>query len=160
MLIKCPECSNEVSDRATSCPKCGHPIQAAAPQPPAPEAPAETSSASSTAPPKKSQAGAVAVLIVLVAVIALLFFGNVHIITGSHLDSPRIVSKESFGLSETFIKIDTITSMPWIAAKSRYPLSCAVLAREHLIESDEDFRARRDREMKEEMDKALRNLSR
>jgi hypothetical protein len=34
-LTKCPECSNELSDKAISCPKCGHPFQAAAPQPPA-----------------------------------------------------------------------------------------------------------------------------
>ena len=34
-LIKCPECSNAVSDRASSCPKCGHPLRTAAPQPPA-----------------------------------------------------------------------------------------------------------------------------
>src|ERR1700722_11232656 len=26
-LLKCPECSNEVSDKATSCPKCGFPLQ-------------------------------------------------------------------------------------------------------------------------------------
>ncbi len=26
-LIKCPECKNEVSEKATSCPKCGCPIQ-------------------------------------------------------------------------------------------------------------------------------------
>lgn len=26
MLTKCPECSNKVSDKATSCPKCGHPF--------------------------------------------------------------------------------------------------------------------------------------
>lgn len=32
-LIKCPECSSDVSDKAGSCPKCGHPLQAAAPQP-------------------------------------------------------------------------------------------------------------------------------
>jgi hypothetical protein len=32
-LTKCPECSNEVSDKATSCPKCGHPVQAPTPQP-------------------------------------------------------------------------------------------------------------------------------
>jgi hypothetical protein len=25
-LIKCPECSNEVSSAAAACPKCGHPI--------------------------------------------------------------------------------------------------------------------------------------
>jgi ribosomal protein L7/L12 len=26
-LIKCPECSNEISDQAASCPKCGYPVQ-------------------------------------------------------------------------------------------------------------------------------------
>jgi len=25
-LVKCPECSNEISEEATSCPKCGHPV--------------------------------------------------------------------------------------------------------------------------------------
>ena len=29
-LIKCPECSNWVSDKATGCPKCGYPLDAAA----------------------------------------------------------------------------------------------------------------------------------
>src|SRR5437867_7706682 len=33
-LIRCPECSNEISDNATGCPKCGYPIQSATPQPP------------------------------------------------------------------------------------------------------------------------------
>jgi ribosomal protein L7/L12 len=33
-LIKCPECSNEVSDKAIACPKCGFPLQPASqPQP-------------------------------------------------------------------------------------------------------------------------------
>lgn len=32
-LIKCPECFNEVSDKATSCPKCGRPLQPAPSQP-------------------------------------------------------------------------------------------------------------------------------
>ena len=88
-----------------------------------------------------------------------MFFGKVHIISGGSLDSPRIVKKESFGFSETFIKIDTITGMPWISARSRYPVSCAVLERERLIESDEEFRGRRDRKMKEEMEKALKDLT-
>ena len=26
-IIKCPECQNEVSDKASSCPKCGCPIK-------------------------------------------------------------------------------------------------------------------------------------
>jgi ribosomal protein L7/L12 len=25
-LIRCPECSNEISDKAVSCPKCGYPL--------------------------------------------------------------------------------------------------------------------------------------
>lgn len=29
-LIKCPECSTEISDQAASCPKCGYPMRAAA----------------------------------------------------------------------------------------------------------------------------------
>lgn len=33
-LLKCSECSNEVSDKAVSCPKCGNPLQATASQPP------------------------------------------------------------------------------------------------------------------------------
>jgi hypothetical protein len=32
-LIKCPECSNDVSDAAAACPKCGHPIAKPQPQP-------------------------------------------------------------------------------------------------------------------------------
>jgi hypothetical protein len=32
-LIQCPECSNDVSDKATSCPKCGCPLQPAPSQP-------------------------------------------------------------------------------------------------------------------------------
>jgi ribosomal protein L7/L12 len=33
-LIKCPECSNEISDKAIACPKCGYPLPPASqPQP-------------------------------------------------------------------------------------------------------------------------------
>ncbi len=38
-LLKCPECSNEVSDKAVSCPKCGHPLQNTSPQAATPQAP-------------------------------------------------------------------------------------------------------------------------
>lgn len=30
-LVKCPECNNEVSDKASSCPKCGVPLAASNP---------------------------------------------------------------------------------------------------------------------------------
>lgn len=28
MLINCPECGKEISDKAESCPKCGYPLKA------------------------------------------------------------------------------------------------------------------------------------
>lgn len=31
-LIGCPECENEISDKCTSCPKCGYPINSTAPE--------------------------------------------------------------------------------------------------------------------------------
>jgi hypothetical protein len=35
-LVTCPDCSNQVSDQAPSCPKCGRPMRKAAPGPPPP----------------------------------------------------------------------------------------------------------------------------
>jgi len=102
----------------------------------APQAPISQPDLPAPAPPKQSQAGAIAFLIILLLIIAAGVFGQIHIISGGTLKSPRIVKKESFGLSETFVNIDTITHMPWISAQSRYPLGCAVLKRERLIESD------------------------
>ena len=32
-LIKCPECQNQISDKAVACPHCGHPIAAGADYP-------------------------------------------------------------------------------------------------------------------------------
>src|SRR5712672_1814304 len=74
-----------------------------------PGAPKSETATEAVTPSKKSQAGAVTFLIILILAIAAIFFGNVHIISGGGLDSPRIVRKESFGFSETFINIDTIT---------------------------------------------------
>lgn len=106
----------------------------------------------------KSQAGAITFLIILVLAIVI-FFGNVHIISGGGLAAPRVVRKESFGFSETFVNIDTITHMPWIAAESRYPLSCAVLQREGLIESDQELRQQRDKEMHDAIQKQFQSLT-
>ena len=36
MLVKCPECANDVSSEAASCPKCGHPMAAKPTAPPEP----------------------------------------------------------------------------------------------------------------------------
>lgn len=31
-LIKCPECGREISDKASSCPHCGYPIESLSPE--------------------------------------------------------------------------------------------------------------------------------
>ena len=48
--------------------------------------------------------------------------------------------------------------MPWIAAKSKYPLGCSVLQRKHYIESDEEFEKRVRKETKEELEKAQKQF--
>lgn len=32
-LVKCPECGNDISDKAKSCPKCGHPMMVSGQKP-------------------------------------------------------------------------------------------------------------------------------
>jgi len=69
----------------------------------------------------------------------------------------KITSRESFGFSETFINVDKITGMPWISAKSQYPLGCLILAREGIIESDAQLKNRTRREVQQEIDDAMQN---
>ena len=79
----------------------------------------------------------------LAAVIAIVVgFGFIHVINGSSLSVPHVISKTSFGYSETFINIDKITGMPWIFAKVKYPLGCKILQDRGHIESDEAFQRR------------------
>lgn len=85
----------------------------------------------------------VAAVMLLAAVIAIVVgFGFIHVINGSSLSVPHVISKASFGYSETFINIDKITGMPWIFAKVKYPLGCKILQDRGHIESDEAFQRR------------------
>ncbi len=82
-------------------------------------------------------------------------FGFIHVIRGPNLDLPfHIAFKDLFGYSETFINIDKITGMPWIAAKSKYPIGCKVLQEKGYIELDEQFEKRVKREFEEDLKKA------
>jgi hypothetical protein len=92
------------------------------------------------------------VYIVILITGLFLFFGNFHVVNGSNVGF-KIIKRDSFGFSEIFINVDVITGMPWIAAKSRYPLSCRALARERLIESDEEFENRTQKELNDKLDK-------
>jgi len=84
-------------------------------------------------------------IVVFVVIIIFLFFSNFHIITGGSVGH-TVVKRDYFGFREIFINIDAITNMPWIAAKSQFPIGCLVLAREGIIESDEAFKLRITRE--------------
>jgi hypothetical protein len=87
-----------------------------------------------------------AALLLIAATLIVVGLGFMHVITGSNLSAPHIVCKSSFGYSETFINIDRITGMPWVFAKSRYPVGCRVLQETGHIESDEAFESRIKRE--------------
>jgi len=100
------------------------------------------------------------VLLVVALVLIASAIGNVHIITGSHIKGFKIFRKDSFGFTETFINVDMVTGMPWIAARSRFPIGCSVLQREDLIESDEAFEGRNKREFERKMEDAQKETQR
>jgi hypothetical protein len=101
---------------------------------------------------KSSVASKVIVCAVCLLLIVLAFISNYHVVTGGGVGM-KIVQRESFGFNEIFIDIDSITGMPYIAAKSRYPIGLKVLQRERLIESDDEFK---DRLKNEKYEKALK----
>ena len=92
-------------------------------------------------------------LITCVLLGAAVFFSNYHIVT-AHDIGLRCVRRESFGFSEIWINVDAITSMPWISAKSRFPLGCRILEREGIIESEAARAKRIEDEIDHEIEKA------
>jgi hypothetical protein len=123
-LISCKDCGKEISGRAERCPNCGAPT------------PGIRIHKQRKWPKIAAVSLSAAVILVVVGL------GFVHIITGSSLSAPHIVRKGTFGYSETFINIDRITGMPWVFAKSKYPVGCRVLQDKGHIESDEAFERR------------------
>ena len=89
---------------------------------------------------------------VLFAVIAVtsifMFFGTVHVVSGSNYYRSAIVQKLSFGFSETFINADQIIALPYIAAKFQYPLSILALQRAGYLETDQERETRVEAESK------------
>ncbi len=165
---RCPYCAEEILLAAIKCKHCQSDV-------PASEASEASEEAEHAPPPIGSPDGNAVlsslaeqprpasvlqrpvspwVVVAFLAVLVVLFFGNFHVVSGK--SGTTIVRRESFGYSEAFINVDAITSMPWMAAKARYPLGCRVLQREGIIESDEAFRARVERETRERMEKAMR----
>lgn len=147
-------------NRAVKCPKCGSDYTATAQE-------AQFPRQDHTARPVRSQKGSSKSALnknvspwVLVGVVVFglaAFLGSFHVITGGSV-GPKITSRESFGFSEIFINVDKITGMPWISAKSQYPLGCLVLAREDIIESDSEFKDRTKRKIQREIDDAMQDV--
>ena len=77
--------------------------------------------------------------------LALVFMGFFHVVSGGDI-STRYLAKRSFGFSETFVNVDEITGMPWIAARAKYPLACKLLQDEGILESEDSRKDRLRRE--------------
>ena len=130
-LIKCKECNEQVSSKAAACPNCGLPAKK-----------------------RKKWHEKTSVTLCVAAGLIIVGFGFIHVITGvvSPFELPfDIVLKESFGYRETFINARKIISLPYIAAKIKYPLSCKALQNRNYIESGGVFEARMTRHLRENM---------
>jgi TM2 domain-containing membrane protein YozV len=75
-LIKCPECSTQVSDKAASCPSCGAPI--ATPSPTHLDMPTSQTSTQTPAPPTTTVSRSRLVYIILALLFAGVGFHNLY----------------------------------------------------------------------------------
>ena len=132
-FVLCKDCGRDMSSRADRCPSCGAPTT---------NTRAKHQIRQHLMRRKKWRGRLCAAVLLIAATLITTGFGFVHVISGSNLPSRRIVQKGSFGYSETFINIDKITGMPWVFAKSKYPIGCKVLQEKGHIESDEVFERR------------------
>jgi len=132
-FVICKDCGREISSKAERCPGCG--------------APTATTKAKEHIKEhikrrKKWRGKLCAAAVLIAAAVVIVGLGFVHVISGSNLPSHRVILKDSFGYSETFINIDKITGMPWVFAKAKYPIGCKVLQDKGHIETDEEFEQR------------------
>ena len=132
-FVLCKDCGSDMSSRADRCPRCGAPTA---------NTRIKQHIRQHFLRRKKWRGKICAALLLIAAALITAGFGFIHVISGSNLPSRRIVQKGSFGYSETFINIDKITGMPWVFAKSKYPIGCRVLQEKGHIESDEVFERR------------------
>ena len=72
---------------------------------------------------------------IAVALFGLLFCLTHHVVLSSH--GTQIISKVHWSLSETFVSLDTITTIPAFKANAEHPLAIKALEREGILETDE-----------------------
>ena len=134
-LKKSKESKRQVSEKTGTCPHCGASLKGS---------PAK----------KKKWHEKTSVTLCIAAGLIVVGFGFIHIITGivSPYDLPfDIVLKESFGYRETFINARKIISLPYSAAKIKYPIGCKALQSRNYIESGGVFETRMTRHLRESM---------
>ncbi len=144
----CPFCGEMILSVAIKCKHCKSDLQAD------PHAANKLNHSHEQSSSTTNNSSSPLMILVLLSILLVLFFSNFHIITGERI-GPKIVRRDAFGFSEIFINVDAITGMPWISAKSRYPIGCRVLAREGIIESDEALKSRVARELQQDFDSAV-----
>ena len=96
-------------------------------------------------PPKKKWYERTSVTLCVAAVLAVIGLGFVHVIVG--VRSPYglawdLVFRESFGYRETVVNAQKIQSLPYNAARRKYPIGVVVLQREGYMESGRSFEVR------------------
>ncbi len=132
-FVICNDCGREISSKANRCPSCGAPTATVR---------AKQQIRQHAIQRRKWRGKICAALLLLAATLAAGASGFVHVITGSNLPNARVVRRDTFGYGETFINIDKITGMPWVFAKSKYPIGCKVLQDKGHIESEQAFEQR------------------
>lgn len=89
------------------------------------------------------------VIVALAVFVAVFGIARFHMIVGGDLSVPVIVKKQSLGFSETLIDMDKVVGMPRIFAYAQFPIGVKVLQQEGMIETEEEFDARIEREYDE-----------
>ena len=97
-------------------------------------------------------------LLGLTALAAVGFSSFYHLVWMNGLPVP--VRRISVSLSEPMSDIQAISSMPWIAATSQYPLTVRALQEAGYLESDTARKARIEGEFQAEMDAQMSKLKR
>ena len=132
--IKCKNCKKRIPRKAKNCLHCGAEVHSV----------------------KKSKKWheKTSVTLCVAAVLLIISLGFIHIITG--VVSPYrlpfdITFKKSFGYRETLINARKVTSLPYVIAKAKYPLSCEVLQRLEYIQSGNIFETAMVEQLREAM---------
>jgi tetratricopeptide (TPR) repeat protein len=135
-FTNCKKCNKQINNEAEKCPYCG------------------TSLDGRKVKKQKKWHERTSVTLSVAGVLIIIGLGFIHIVTGivSSYNLPfDIALKKSFGYRETFIDARKITSIPYLAAKIKYPIGCEVLQRLGYIESGNVFETAMTEQLREAM---------